>query len=428
LVTLLLGFGLVGLFVVNQLFNVAAEGQPPPNYVLAAIVEGFKASGITPVLLIAAGAAVLLLDHYLQHRPRRSKVPVESRSTTDPLLKRALETQDVLRFQQSYTTGWSGGLKISPIGLSVSETQSERRDVRPMSLPELVDDFRAFLETLTSEYTLLIGVDEMDKISEEAKARRFLNDIKVLFGIRGCFFLLSVSESALARFARRDLRVRDEFDSSFDEILAVKYLTLKRAKELLRVRVIGLPSIFVALGFALSGGLPRDLIRVCRTIVSIPESGSVKVDAIAQTVIREDLDNKLAGLQVSLGSTTDPVAAEPTLQHIRALSAIPFSSTQLLHFSKQAKALNTAQTDTALQSLNEELSVYLLYVGTVLQVFEQPAQSLQLIAQSGFASLVTARQHLASNLAFGRALIDDARTDLFPVTSAQASNAASPGP
>jgi hypothetical protein len=116
------------------------------------------------------------------------------------------------------------------------------------------------------------------------------------------------------------------------------------------------------------------------------------------------------------------------LQHIRALSAIPFSSTQLLHFSKQAKALNTAQTDTALQSLNEELSVYLLYVGTVLQVFEQPAQSLQLIAQSGFASLVTARQHLASNLAFGRALIDDARTDLFPVTSAQASNAASPGP
>ena len=39
-------------------------------------------------------------------------------------------------------------------------------------------------------------------------AQQFLNEIKVLFGIEHCFYLLSVSESAMSSFERPGLPFR----------------------------------------------------------------------------------------------------------------------------------------------------------------------------------------------------------------------------
>jgi hypothetical protein len=36
-----------------------------------------------------------------------------------------------------------------------------------------------------------IGIEELDKIDSISDAYKFMNEIKVLFGIPGCFFLVS---------------------------------------------------------------------------------------------------------------------------------------------------------------------------------------------------------------------------------------------
>jgi hypothetical protein len=81
-----------------------------------------------------------------------------------------------------------------------------------------------------------IGIDELDKIDSVHDAGRFLNEIKVLFGIPHCFFLVSLSEDAMSQFERRGLPMRDVFDSSFDDVVRVGPLDASRSVALLRER------------------------------------------------------------------------------------------------------------------------------------------------------------------------------------------------
>lgn len=56
--------------------------------------------------------------------------------------------------------------------------------------------------------------------------------MKVLFPIRACSFLVSISESAWASFARRGLAIRDVFDSSLDTVVQVEPPVVLRVPEL----------------------------------------------------------------------------------------------------------------------------------------------------------------------------------------------------
>ena len=89
----------------------------------------------------------------------------------------------------------------------------------------------------------------------------------------GCLYLVSLSEHALAVFARRALSVRSAFDSAFDELVAVPPMTYRNSEELLIKRVAGLPRPFVALCHVLASGLPRDLLRDARGLINAARSG-----------------------------------------------------------------------------------------------------------------------------------------------------------
>jgi len=114
---------------------------------------------------------------------------------------------------------------------------------------------------------VLIGIDELDKIHPEEKAEKFLNDIKIIFGLRGVFYLVSISENALSAFERRGIPIRNVFDSCFDDVIYIGYLDFAGACGVLRQRVIGTPHPFLFLCYCISGGLPRDLVRVCRNLI-----------------------------------------------------------------------------------------------------------------------------------------------------------------
>ena len=126
-----------------------------------------------------------------------------------------------------------------PAGLQAGASGSTEISEEQLSLPDVVGLLKEFLEVVSSKRRVLIGIDELDKMDDET-ARRFLNEIKVVFRVPRCFFLVSISEDAMSSFERRGLPFRDVFDSSFDDVLHVPNLELSSSRALLDRRVVDL--------------------------------------------------------------------------------------------------------------------------------------------------------------------------------------------
>lgn len=167
----------------------------------------------------------------------------------------------------------------------------------PWTMPELVGQARRFIEDVFSELrtvnrTIFIGIDEIDRIGSVEHTERFIGEIKAIFGIEGCFFLVAVAEDVGSLFAQRATAGRSILENAFDEIVTVRPLDLVEARYLLLRRVPGFTDSFVYLVHALSGGLPRELIRVSRRLVEInlereKVAGYPRLDYLAQALVEE---------------------------------------------------------------------------------------------------------------------------------------------
>ncbi|MET9118844.1 P-loop NTPase fold protein [Streptomyces longwoodensis] len=160
---------------------------------------------------------------------------------------------------------------------------------RELTHPELVLRFKNFVSSFvrTSPRQIIVALDELDKMEDGEDAVAFVNSIKDLLHIQGVHFLVSVSEDALHNFSLRGVPVRDVFDSSFDSIIPVQRFTADESKNLLKSRVVAFPDPLALFCHAMSGGVPRDLIRVARECVRVgKESGSsVQVDRVVRTEV-----------------------------------------------------------------------------------------------------------------------------------------------
>jgi hypothetical protein len=264
-VAMLLGLLLISLEQLSRLREKYADGKPVPR----------------PLQLFV--------------RPRRQTPP------GDPVAIKAQEHLRDIRFQRSYSSGWSGALKI-PAGFETGATLGTSLAQKQESLPELVERFRSFVELVTGEYSrVIIGIDELDKLKSETDAREFVNGIKAIFNIPNCFYLMSVSENAISNFERRGMPFRDEFDSAFDDIRHVDYLTLDGSRHLLGRRVLNLPEAFLCLCYVLSAGLPRDLIRVTRAMLDHAKMNPANnsMNDIADALIANEVAKKVRAIEIA---------------------------------------------------------------------------------------------------------------------------------
>lgn len=205
------------------------------------------------------------------------------------------------RLQYQRTDTSSAGGKISaPMGMGVSVGTSHEFTQQLMSLPELIDDYRDFVQRVVGgleraanlEYErlqrkaakenrlvqfdaagqnwsvrLVIGIDQMDQIDDPKAACRFLDELSAVFGIPNCVYLLNVSPATMTALVQRTVPQRTSSAGLFDEVIWVEPLGLTQSTELLNLRVIGLSPALKALCYVLSGGLPRELLRVGRSVV-----------------------------------------------------------------------------------------------------------------------------------------------------------------
>lgn len=213
-----------------------------------------------------------------------------------------------LRHLQTSGTAHNAGLTAMS-ALTLGLTRTSGSSSRPLAYQELVTQSRELL-THISEYIghenkhkVFIGIDELDRLGSTEQARAFLAEIKAIFAIPNVYFLLSVSEDVGAAFIRRGLPVRDVTDSSLEDVLHLEPRTLEEARELLQTRVPGFTDPFVALVYALSGGIPRDLIRFTRKVVEIRHrSDATDLRSIAGCLLLEEVAETLSSFRVLLGS------------------------------------------------------------------------------------------------------------------------------
>jgi hypothetical protein len=259
---------------------------------------------------------------------------------------------------------------------------------------------------------VIIGIDELDKIEYE-RAARFLNDIKAIFGVRGSYFLVSVSENAAAGFERRGVPFRDTFDSSFDDVITVGYLDWHTSRALLNTRVVGMHAPFASLCYVFSGGLARDLIRTARTLFSYSDAdGALTLSYAVQMLCHEEMQGKIRGICRELADRHDDMLAMDLLVFIQSADDSFETAQQYLQWSEYvggwirrldpASTSDIAARDRAAVRYAGELAVFAYFAATIAEFFDEQlsrTRFMEAVAEanraSGIGRLASARQAMA---------------------------------
>lgn len=280
-----------------------------------------------------------------------------------------------LRYLRTYTATWSASLAPRSF-LALARGYAKQRAEQPVPLPELVGSFRGYSERVASwqrsahggKGRVVIGIDEVDKIRDSDRAEAFLNDVKAIFGVPGCLYLVSLSEDAMAGFARRTPSIRTTFDSALDELVLVGPMTYRHSEQLLFKRVTGVPRPFIALCHVLAGGLPRDLVRAARALIdATPAQGDKPLPDTAGELIRRELETLR---QASVRQLAENAGPGPLLA---ALHDCHWPGTTPRQFTAAALQVAGAARDTesdATRQLCQELVVSLSFYATALEAFE----------------------------------------------------------
>jgi hypothetical protein len=314
---------------------------------------------------------------------KNTQPPDTPRFKPELLAEQSLEE---IRFQQTLASGWSATFGL-PLGSKLGGESTLTLARAPWTLPEVVDEFRSYVQTLTrtdpgeAGTYLVVGIDELDKIDDQEDAQRFLNDIKGVFGVRGCYYLISVSEDAMSNFERRGMPFRDVFDSSFDAIMRVRHLELPESRDVLESRVTGLPVPYQCLCHVLAGGLPRELVRVTRELVHQQEaSKNTTMNGLCRAVIASELRAKIDAVgHVARSSTAkqrDFILAWVQRHDVQELDeeVLRERFRELALWPSLMGAATDGDADRRLAALALELMVFEYYATTVLEFFgDEPA-------------------------------------------------------
>jgi NACHT domain/KAP family P-loop domain len=208
-----------------------------------------------------------------------------------------------VRFAEKYTAG--GEASLSWAKISTKLTSATELSALPLTEADLVGELTQLVKELKdSGYNIVIGIDELDKLDADDSAERFLNSIKILFPIRGCSFLVSISKNAWTRFVHRGLPIRDVFDSSLDTVILVEHLTYAEARSFILRRAESMTDTQVLFCYCLSGGLPRDLLRFARQLgeTNSDLGPSQQLNTVIPIILGSELAMKVQGVLFALGS------------------------------------------------------------------------------------------------------------------------------
>lgn len=350
----------------------------------------------------ASRRRIRLLSEDLQRRD--SKTPVDD----DVIVRLALGQLQEIRFQQTFTAGWSGSLTAPVAALTAQGGRSLAQT--PLTLPEIVVRFLRFVDALWTKHYVIVAIDELDKIASADEAAAFLNDIKGIFGARNCVFLLSVSEEAMSSFERRGLPARDAIDSALDDIVVLDYMKYLETAELLKRRVVGLPYPYVALCHVLGGGLPRDILRVGRRLALIADKTEVTGESmLLPQVVRILSEDELRGKARATEVASRSLEPAPRALAREVIQDLRVSGIDALHTACRDVGLRLADAPAAHRQIAAahvaDMTTYAYFLSALVDVLGVPRSEdeLRLLVDDdagpqSVEMLARARQAFASDV------------------------------
>ena len=307
-----------------------------------------------PATYLVCAAALAVLAVWV-----RGRAPARELALAAEAAKRLRQT----RYLQTVSAERSAGVGRGPwqVGLKRARQWAEQ----PRSLPELVDSYRTFATSVAAWWRaesggrgkLVIAVDEADRIADPLLAEQFVNEIKATFGVPDCVVVVSMSDEALAGFERRLTRMRTVFDSAFDYVVRLRELSVGESVALLEHRVAGVPAAFWALCHCLAGGMPRDVLRMARTMLdehrslggrtSLPDMAArlvaLEVQAVKRAVQREAATEGDAALRALCADAAWPGDGSADIRRAardQKTSASAAAGSIAAHFLFYARALD----------------------------------------------------------------------------------------
>ncbi|MEU7619354.1 ATP-binding protein [Micromonospora rifamycinica] len=336
--------------------------------------------------------ALLLVIYYLLgvFRPYR-RIP----GAID-VVERAAESEEGLRFLQNISVERSGGVKVK-LGLELGRKRTRQLLEQPATLPDIVRSYRLFVSDTLQWWrrywpsgNLVVIIDELDRVTDVESAERFINDIKGIFGIRHCTYLVTVSEDALSQFERRMVGIRPVLDSTFDEVVRLPVLNFNQAKDMLARRLVGFPHAFMALCHSLSGGIPRDLIRTARALIDLRRaSGRNDLAFLAHELVQQEVRRLKSGL---IGRVNSDLVGVESFRLLKLLADPDWPESNAEFIIAASRELVAQGEASDGYRVSAELGVALFYYGTVLQVFTDfwlaPSRGADRLAESAQALAV----------------------------------------
>lgn len=297
-----------------------------------------------------------------------------------------------IRYLQTISSEWSSGLGQSSAQFSWRRARQSAE--QPHTLPDVVQNYRQFASDVArwwqaqseGQGKLLIGIDEADRVADPEHAESFVNEIKSVFGIPHCVYLVSVSEEALAGFERRVVRMRTVFDSAFDHVIRLRPLHLEESRDLLRQRVPGVPDDLWALCHCLSGGMPRDVLRTARTMFDVhrESAGTSPMPDLAEKLVAREVQTVKRGFQTRAGEAVDE------LGELLATRSRPGMTCSDLREAAEGQLRGTSAKAVA-------LGAALLFYATVLDLF---AERPDLLSSPGRSRVISELVYVHSDLGF----------------------------
>ncbi|WP_433461694.1 hypothetical protein [Spirillospora sp. CA-128828] len=342
--------------------------------------------------------------------------------------------EHLLRLQVERTTTWGLNAGLPGIhGATMGLSKGDSLKYLPWSFPELVRNFRDFVEEITKDAgtagpPVIITIDEVDRMGSVEKAERFISEIKAVFGIRNCFYIVSIAEEVGSVFARRAVAGRSIFENAFDDVVVIEPLYLAESRRLLLRRVPGFTDSFAYLAHSLSGGVPRELIRVTRRLVEInlaeKKYGRTfpRLDGLAAALVKEEMTETLIGIRTQLSSHSPAADLGGVFDFLRSMLrdmrlTVPCDMTRVLPRLYELARLEVSPPPDASEAdpvgtILIQLSGVALFCLTIIEVFEDGvfelgrAQNVSFtVSPASFEELAAARRELSVSPSSCRAIL-----------------------
>jgi hypothetical protein len=210
---------------------------------------------------------------------------------------------------------------------------------------------------------VIVGIDEIDRIGSLDHAERFVGEIKAIFGVEKCLFLVAVAEDVGSIFAQRATAGRSILENAFDDIVLVESLDFQETRDLLLKRVPGFTDAFVYLVHALSGGLPRELMRITRRLVDVNQEARTanrhpRLQDLTFCLVKEELIEAIRATRNQLARLTLHTNWKGFFEKIHSAGtslryASPFSIHESYVFIKELSELTVPEVPEGVQTRRE---------------------------------------------------------------------------